>query len=446
MTPKKPDKNNANKCTTNQKKGAVPSRDPVMKTAFIRVTKVNHTGEDKKLVVTFSESQIKDILDEWAWSSGLTYWFIEHTPDDEDPNDHFHIVIQFRTNSHFSTIKSKFPFGNIQTAKIVRKAVQYLVHLNHPEKLSYSWDQVITNCSDMTPYKVMSRSQQDVCLQRIFEKIDSGEITPFNYDKSIPMDIYAKHRLPINNAFQYKTDQIVSNNQRKIKVIYIYGKSGIGKTRLAQDYCKAVHPDEEPCITSSSNDPLQDYRGQKSLVWDDFRDSQFRFADLLKFLDPFTRSSGKSRYYNKHFLGDLIVITSTQRIDFLYKGCDNSEDLMQLRRRISEYHEIIEDKVRIFLYSGNNSFKPFKEHLNPYYGYDQKPIAETCFNPEPYEIMGIKLQDIPASVPVTQAINQPQNKTPLADCAIIQYNGKHRTATKSITQSRIEDTHLCSVP
>lgn len=425
------------------KKANAGSKPQTMMTAFIRVTKVNYTGEDKKTVVTFSEAQIKDILDEWAFTAGIEYWFIDHTPDDDDPNDHFHIVIKFRSAAHFETIKNKFPFGYIETAKNIRRAVQYLVHLNNPEKLQYTWDQVITNCQDLTPYKVLSRSQQEVCLQRIFEKIEAGEINQYNYDKEIPMDVYARHRTSIVNAFQYKTDQIISHNRRNITVLYFYGKTGIGKTSYALDYCKAVYPNEEPCLTSSSNDPLQDYKGQKSMIWDDFRDSQFRFADLLKFLDPHTRSSGKSRYTNKHFLGDLIIITSTQRLDYLYKGCDNnSEDLMQLRRRISQYHEFVEDKIRIYLYDGNNHYKFFKEHLNPYYGMEIKPKVESSFDLTVYEKMGISLVD-PTSKSSDYINNDPHRSTepplkkdPISGCEVVPFNGS-RSSHPSLTQIKI---------
>ena len=377
------------------KKEKEPSKDPVMKTAWIRVTKVNATGENKQEVVTFTEEKIKDILDCWSLSSGLTYWFIDHIPDDGDSNDHFHIAIKFRTNAHFSTVKNKFPFGKIEPAKNLRSAVQYLIHMNNPEKIQYSWENVVTNCADMSPYKLRSRSQQEVCLQRIFEKIESGDITMFNYQDNISMDVYAKHMTSINNAFKYKTDKVVSNNNRDIKVIYMYGKSGIGKTWFAQDYCMSLYPGEDPCITSSSNDPLQDYKGQKSMVWDDFRDSQFRFADLLKFIDPHTRSSGKSRYVNKHFLGDLIIITSTQRLDFLYKGCTNQdEDMKQFRRRISEYHEFVGDRIRIYLYDkGLDKFVFFKECDNPHPEKDQVCAVDCGFNTTPYEKLGLELCD-----------------------------------------------------
>lgn len=419
------------------KKDNAGSKRPTMKTAFIRISKVNMTGENKDIPVTFSEAQIKDILDEWAFTASIEYWFIDHVPDEDDTNDHFHIVIKFKSPTHFDTIKNRFPYGKIETAKNVKRAIQYLVHLNNPEKIQYTWDKVITNCSDLSPYKVLSRSQQEISLQRYIEKIESGEITAFNYTKSIPIDIFAKHKTAIKNAIEYTTDRIISNPDRALTVMYFYGKTGIGKTSFAKKLCVETYPDETPCITSSGNDPLQDYKGQKALIWDDFRDSQFKFSDLLKFLDPFTRSSGKSRYINKHFLGNLIILTSTQGIDFLYKGCDNySEDMKQLRRRISYYYEFKEDKIQIYIYAGNNRFTLFKEHINPYYGMELKPFTELNFNTAVYEKMGIKLED-PVSKPSEYINNMDSSPIdPLAGCEIISVGGR-RTAHKSLTQMKI---------
>lgn len=435
----------------NSKKDSAVSKDPTMKTAFIRVTKVNKIGEDKNLVETFTEERIKDILEEWAWTAGIEYWFIDHIPDDEDPNDHFHIVIRFKNTTKFSVIKNKFPYGRIETAKNVKRAVQYLVHLNNPEKKPYSWDSVITNCKDMSSYKVLSRSQAEIHLQGIIEKIANGEITPNNYQEKIPVDLYAKYSQAIKNAFQHTADKIISDINREIKVIYIYGRSGIGKTTYAKAYCKAVHTNEEPCISSSGNDSLQDYKWQKSLILDDFRDSHFKYSDLIKFLDPHTRSSGKSRYVNKHFLGDLIILTSTQALDMIYKGCENTtENMKELRRRITEYHEFKDTKIVIYLYAGNNKYIMFKQFNNPYYGWDENQAAKAKFDYKVYDQLGVRLED-----PVSNSSNpgsldpalgpawgspQAQSKDPIKGCDVIQYSGKRVHPVKSITQAGIEQS------
>lgn len=383
-----------------QKKEGAPQKDTLMRTAFIRVSKENKTGEDKNDLVTYTKEQIKDTLDLWAFESGLTYWFIEHNPDEEDNNTHFHIVIKFKTNSRFSTIKSKFPYGHIEPIlSTVKKTVQYLVHLNHPEKLAYKWEDIITNGGDLSEFKTLSRSQQEVHLQRIIGKIESGEINMQNVELNTPIDIYSKHTNVINNALKYKMRiQEADIKNKKLHVIYMFGPSRVGKSEFAWNYCKSLYPNEDPCLSSNSNDPLQDYKGEKCLIWNDFRDSQFKFTDLLTFIDPYYRSSGNSRYYNKRFLGDVLIFTSTVRLDFLYKGCqDQTEDMKQFRARISEYYIFSKDEVRIFLYDKpSDHFFPFRVFDNPRSKSNSdetiKPIGSD-FNFNLFNKMGISLQE-----------------------------------------------------
>ena len=392
---------NNNKGNTSLQKNVKPSsKDTTMKTAWICVPAINYTGEDKKTIVSYSRDQIKDILDLWAWESNLTYWFIQHNPDEDDINPHFHIAIKFRTNSRFSTIKGKFPYARIEPAKNIKRAIQYLVHLNHPEKLAYKWEDIITNGGDLSEYKTLSRSQQEVHLQRIFDSIDKGEITQANYEFTIPHDLYARHASSIKNALEFHRLKTISqlNNNSKLKVIYIYGNSRVGKSYYAWELASLYAPGEKPGESSNSNDPLQDYRGQKCFIWNDFRDSHMKFSDLLTFLDPHYRSSGKSRYYNKMFTGDLLIMTSTIRLDFLYKGCqDLSEDMKQFRARISEYHIVDKDKVEIFVYDEpTDDFYSFKKFKNIWYERvttSSSSMLGSNFDPSIYQKLGVTLED-----------------------------------------------------
>lgn len=370
-----------------------------MKTAWIRVTRINHTGENKDIIEEYSVDRIKGILNEWSKTTRLDYFLKDHVPDDGDPNEHSHFVIHFYSSTKFSVIKNKFPFGNIQNAKSIKGCVRYLVHADHPEKIQYEWSDVITN-ADLTPFKVQSRYHQDIGLQRVFEKIESGEITRFNYHKHISIDLFAKNERVINSAFSHKESSLTCSPNRKIKVIYFYGRSRIGKSRFAYDYAKSLYPNEEPANSSAKNDPLQDYKGQKVLIWNEFRDTHMAYSDLLSFIDPHYRSSGKSRYHNKPFTGDVIIFTSTQKMDFLYKNVNTDDGNAELRNRITEYHEFVEDKIRIYFSNGKNHFIPFKEHLNPYYGMESTSLSdnEKSFNYEVYEKLGLTLFEPSSSV------------------------------------------------
>lgn len=142
------------------------------------------------------------------------------------------------------------------------------------------------------------------------------------------------------------------DKDRNINVIFLSGSTGVGKTTFAKKYCEANK--KVPCISSASNDPLQDYKGQDVLILDDMRDDVFRFHDLLKFLDNHTKSTGKSRYHNKAFIGDTIIITSPKPIvDWYFNS--SPEDKRQLYRRVRSWFKFGHEKIEAFEYDDKSS-------------------------------------------------------------------------------------------
>ena len=97
--------------------------------------------------------------------------------------------------------------------------------------------------------------------------------------------------------------------------------------------------------------------GQRAILLDDFRDRCFKnFEDLLKFLDNHTASSVQSRFTNKVFNGEMIVITSSVPLRYWYRGKNadgkyftvSQEDFIQLYRRISCYVEVTEAEINVY--------------------------------------------------------------------------------------------------
>ena len=108
--------------------------------------------------------------------------------------------------------------------------------------------------------------------------------------------------------------------------------------------------DYDYCISSSSNDPFQDYLGQRAIILDDMRDTAFDLPDLLKILDNNTSSSVRSRFANKVFNGSMIILTSSVPLNFWYKEYRyNSVDTLdQLYRRINIYVEVKEKEILVY--------------------------------------------------------------------------------------------------
>jgi hypothetical protein len=334
----------------------------------IRVTADNFTDQDGLVLYTLAD--IEDNLSDWSESAGITYWFIEHPADDEVSKTHFHIVIKFKSPMPFETIKNRFPYGKIENTRNLRNSIQYLIHLNDKSKVQYSWDDIKTNCMDMSPYKVQSSAQQEITIQGIMECIDLGKIREYNQYTAIPIELWAKHKTRIENALTYYRERICMDKDRDITVIFMSGPTGIGKTTFAKRYCEARHL--KPCISSSSNDPLQDYKGEPVLILDDLRDDSFKYHDFLKLLDNHTMSSSKSRYHNKPFIGDIIIITSTRPINDWYFN-KTPEDKHQLYRRVREWLKFDGEKIYGFVYNEKTKrYEPACIALNPIVMEDKK--------------------------------------------------------------------------
>lgn len=316
-----------------------------MKTAFIRVASENNTQNG---LVKYNKNDIDKLLQEWASSCRLTYWYIEHSADDEVSLTHWHIVIRFANPTPFENIKSKFPYGDIENAKSIKWCVQYLIHLNDKSKVQYKWENIVTNCEDMTPFKVQSNAQGEITIQRIMEQIEKGEIREYNQFEYIPIDIWAKYKTRIENGLTYYRERVCMDKDRQINVVFMSGETGVGKTSFAKQYCTMAK--KSFCVSSSSNDPMQDYKGEDVLILDDLRDSDFKFTDLLKILDNHTKTTMKARYHNKAFIGETIIITSYRPLnDWYYDVPKESKE--QLYRRVKTQYKFYQEYIEIFEYS-----------------------------------------------------------------------------------------------
>ena len=324
-----------------------------MKNANIRISKVNNTKAGQLI---YELADIEKIIKMWLKEKEFEYFLIEHKED--VANIHYHIVLKFASPTRFDTIKNKIPFGDIQNSKSLKNSVQYLVHMNSPEKYQYQWEDIITNTKELNKYQLKSKVSEELDINFYIDEISKGNIREYEYPIKIPALIYSKFGSRIDRAFKMYYDKFSMDNERHIEVEFVFGAGGTGKTWFAKTSC--IMNNESYCISSSSNDVMQDYKGQDVLILDDLRDDSFKFADLLKILDNHTRSSMSSRYRNKCFIGTRIVITSNMNINEWYKS-KSKEDLHQLRRRIKSLMIFSNSFVSFYRY---NEYEQIYKYCN----------------------------------------------------------------------------------
>lgn len=195
----------------------------------------------------------------------------------------------------------------------------------------------------------------EVCRGSAFQNIEyikkNGEILleegipPSSCSLSIPelKKIVNPEDLPdwkqYNLWKQIKSNTININNWYKnIKVYYISGDSGVGKSLKAKELV-IENNYEEVSIAKYENGYWNNVNENcKCLIYDDFRDSHMPVSEFINFIDynvhPMNIKGG--HIMNNY---ELIIITSIQPIETLYlKGGENAEPSKQWMRRIVNIH------------------------------------------------------------------------------------------------------------
>lgn len=287
----------------------------------------------------------------------------EETNQDELVKVHRHFIVNTKSSRWtFQMLLQRFEAKGLKNTMIQNvkrgwnNALSYLCHrtdkARQEGKHLYELSEVQSNFDYIKTIEIIENQVEEkkTVIGDVIEKIKSGECRRYNIFEYISMDDYIKrgNKQQIDLAFQYKETQLKSElKERKMKVYWICGKSGIGKSTLSRMLCKGLN--YSYAVSSSSNDPLQDYDGQDVLILDDFRPNNWSKSDVLKMLDNKTMSSIKSRYQNKQtcYLKAVIVTSIQTPYDFwIGQGWEKSgnEPYEQLRRRINYQVEMYQDE------------------------------------------------------------------------------------------------------
>ena len=345
----------------------------------------------KHCEVVSNQEYIKvDIQEVLRSKKSIKQWaYILHDRDDTKP--HYHIYLNFgKTSVDFADVANWFGVPENFVSEVKGRKTDMLLYLTHgnegqANKYQYSPKEVIANFDfegEIAVSKILGNFEQFSYAQQL------------EYVNTLPVDEKTKAYSKLDKLWKLHCQCTVLHPDRQIEVMFIHGKGGTGKTYYAKRLCEKLGYDF--CISSSSNDPFQDYLGQTAIILDDLRDKAFEFEDLLKILDNNTASSVKSRFSNKVFNGKLIIITSTVPLGHWYyeHRYDRNDTLSQLYRRITSYVHVTKETVRVYESideRGRPSGNP-RVFLNELGGASVKPKDRTDFG-EAFRSMLIDMQE-----------------------------------------------------
>lgn len=295
----------------------------------------------RNFILTVNEKSIEyydKIKDYLTNLKGMNYYLCaEHIGQE---NKHYHIYIQYDNTKKLNIKK---------------------LHGCHVEKSYGSAQQNIKY--------VLAQDEKHIKLKITSELIDEiGEpklkggcysikdiknMTDDEIELSVPLSLSRiAQDIKSKQAYEINLDEW----HKDVKIYYIYGPSGIGKSCKAKEILKQ-HGYKTTNIVKCENGFWQGIGQSKSCIYDDFRDSDLKAKEFIQFVDynrQIMNVKGGSRI-NEY---ELIIITSIQSPYSIYKNMPEEAKTQWLRRIkiINLNPKNNDDELEPFGLTGNDNF------------------------------------------------------------------------------------------
>ena len=311
---------------------------------------------------------------------------------------HIHLILQFESARSLNNL-AKLTSQPIQCFEqwrgSINNAYSYLVHhtSSDQDKYQYSPKEVIANFDYLLLLDTIERNvtkryeiNDTMIIDNLLDLLYTGDITKSEIEQRLTGSQYAKARQKIETVYLKRLEtqaelwrQEMINKNEIVTIIWLFGKAGTGKTRLARQYAEKY--DLNYFITGSIRDPFQQYNLEHVIILDELRPHQFDYSDLLKMFDPYNvKAMASSRYFDKPLLANIYIITSPYSpYDFFLeltkkRKTSHIDSWGQLMRRLSLVVEVKKEYLQFYKYEpidqmfyidhGNKLPNPFKNQTD----------------------------------------------------------------------------------
>lgn len=312
----------------------------------------------------------------------------------ERSEEHLHAFISFKQQKSLQYVsrlmsdeENRIDFFNRDTVpdKNERNGFLYLLHKTKgsAHKHQYSIDELILPPSSDLKKRIkkweknyqsfLSKTGNNKRRQVVKQHLENYASLLIDYDeleqKLTSLELAQNSTLLKNiNELRIKKkhdDYVKHERYKDKKVIYIYGASGVGKSRLSK--CIAhnfVDGNKDVYVTSSNRDPFQNYTDEKVIIIEEFRATTgIEENELFQLLDKTNSSfSAGARYRDKLLMPELVIINSIHAPTKILST--ERLDMMQLYRRLDAVIRV--DKLNI-------ATQLLDEKTQQYYDFETKP-------------------------------------------------------------------------
>ena len=251
----------------------------------------------------FTHEIIKTTL---ASFPGMQYWCMCNEIG-EQGTPHTHLYLYSPNAILFSTLQQRFMGAHIEAAKgshrenrdYIRKEGRWLDDAKHETNLPETFEE-----SGALP---IERDMRELVSSEILSLIQSGSS---NAEILVQYPSAMNRLQHVEAARQTLLEECYSNQWRDLEVTYLWGKTGVGKTRSIMEkygYSRVYR-------VTNYDHPFDDYKGQDVILFEEFR-SSLPIQDMLKYLDGYPlmlpcRYSNKAACFTKVYLVSNIPLSA----------------------------------------------------------------------------------------------------------------------------------------
>lgn len=330
----------------------------------------------------------KDTIKEKLAPYKVTYYCFAEEIGSKSHTRHMHLYIVFANPIGFSSIKNLFPSADIEQARGTSAQCYAYVRkegtgYERDEEGNYKYKGSDGTLHEGTNYRDTfyefgklpdERKGKRTDIEKMLELVREG-YTNVEIIEQIPEALRF-----IDKLSRYRTDYLMEKYRSKrrldLKVNYIFGKTGSGKSRLVLDR----HQDENVYRVTdyTPNHSFDLYQGQNVLVLEEYR-SSFKLSDMLNYLDIYPLQL-PARYNNKVACYNFVYVISNLPFEDQYPEIQNdpsqSETYAAWVRRFNGevLHFVGKDKII--------TYKTMEEYLHR--GWVSEPF-ESIAEPTPFD-------------------------------------------------------------
>jgi hypothetical protein len=255
----------------------------------------------------------------------------------DDGTYHTHLYMACSSAVRFSTIKNKFNGGHFEMCRDTSQQNRDYIYKESKEKNKNKGETHIKETRE--EYGEMPIERQGVRndLADLYDMIKQG-VSNIEIIEQCPQYMFNIEK--IEKARQMIREEKYKRVRREIHTTYVYGETGVGKTRDLMDKYEG-----DIYRVTDYEHPFDGYAGEDVLVFEEFR-SNIKIGDMLNYLDRYALKL-PARYFQRVACYTKVYIVTNIPIEEQYTNVqkDSYKTWQAFLRRIHTVREYKKDNV-----------------------------------------------------------------------------------------------------